>query len=113
MLNFHPLQKLESFVLKMESFGSSLKLEAVHLTWYPLTNIENTYTHSQSTPTTVWNINHRLNTTDFVYQIFDSTESTVVANMDIIDADNASITFGEPVAGTVTLVAVPTEAHQR
>lgn len=75
------------------------------LTWYPLTNIENTYTHSQTTPTTIWNINHRLNTTDFVYQIFDSTGDTVVANMDIIDADNSSITFGEPVAGTVTLVA--------
>ena len=29
------------------------------LTWYPLTNIENTYTHSQSTPTTIWNINHK------------------------------------------------------
>lgn len=75
------------------------------LTWYPLTNIENTYTHSQTTPTTIWNINHRLNTTDFVYQIFDSTGDTVVANMDIVDADNSSITFGEPVAGTVTLVA--------
>lgn len=75
------------------------------LTWYPLTNIENTYTHSQTTPTTVWNVNHRLNTTDFVYQIFDSTGDTIVANMDIVDADNSSITFGEPVAGTVTLVA--------
>lgn len=75
------------------------------LTWYPLTNIENTYTHSQTTPSTIWNVNHRLNTTDFVYQIFDSTGDTVVANMDIVDADNSSITFGEPVAGTVTLVA--------
>lgn len=75
------------------------------LTWYPLTNIENTYTHSQASPSTIWNINHRLNTTDFVYQIFDNTGSTIVANIDIIDADNTSITFGEPVAGTVTLVA--------
>ena len=75
------------------------------LTWYPLTNIENTYTHAQTSPSTIWDINHRLNTTDFVYQIFDSTGDTVVANMDIIDADNSSITFGEPVAGTVTIVA--------
>ena len=75
------------------------------LTWYPLTNIENSYTHHQGAASTIWNINHRLNTTDFVYQIFDSSGSTVVANMSMIDADNASITFGEPVAGTVTLVA--------
>lgn len=75
------------------------------LTWYPLTNIENTYTHSQSTPTTVWNINHKLNTTDVVYQIFDSTGASVVANMVFVDADNSTITFGEPVAGTVTIVA--------
>ena len=75
------------------------------LTWYPLTNIENTYTHSQSSPTTTWTINHKLNTTDFVYQIFDSTGASIVANIDIVDADNSTLTFGEPVAGTVTIVA--------
>jgi hypothetical protein len=75
------------------------------LTWYPLTNIQNSYTHTQSNPATVWNIAHNMNTTNYVYQIFDMSGDTVIVNMINIDSDNSQITFGEPVSGTAVVVA--------
>lgn len=74
------------------------------LTWYPLTNIETAYTHGQNTPATVWEINHKLNSTDYVYQVFDTSGKTVVVNMTAVDANNTRIEFGEPVAGSCTIV---------
>jgi len=75
------------------------------LTWYPLTNIENSYTHVQLNPSSVWQINHNLATTDFVYQIFDSSGATIIASIENIDNDNCKVTFGEPVGGQITFVA--------
>ena len=75
------------------------------LTWYPLTNVQNSYTHIQSTASSVWNVAHNMNTTNYVYQIFDMSGDTVIVNMVNIDADNAQITFGEPVSGTAVIVA--------
>ena len=75
------------------------------LTWYPLTNIQNSYTHVQGTASSVWNVAHNLNSTNYVYQVFDNAGNSVVVNITNVDADNAQITFGEPVAGTAVLVA--------
>ena len=75
------------------------------LTWYPLTNIQNSYTHVQGTASSVWNVAHNLNSTNYVYQVFDSSGSSIVVNIENIDADNAKVTFGEPVAGSIVLVA--------
>ena len=75
------------------------------LTWYPLTNIQNSYTHTQGTASSIWNIAHNMNTTNYVYQIFDMSGDSVIVNMVNIDADNAQITFGEPVSGTAVIVA--------
>jgi hypothetical protein len=75
------------------------------LTWYPLTNIQNSYTHVQGTASSVWNVAHNLNSVNYVYQVFDNAGNSVVVNISNVDADNAQITFGEPVAGTAVLVA--------
>lgn len=75
------------------------------LTWYPLTNVQNSYTHVQSTPSSVWNVAHNMNTTNYVYQIFDVSGDTVIVNMINIDNDNSQITFGEPVSGTAVIIA--------
>jgi hypothetical protein len=75
------------------------------LTWYPLTNIENSYTHVQSSPSSVWAVNHNLATKDFVYQIFDISGATIIASIVSVDDDNCTVNFGEPVAGQITFVA--------
>ena len=75
------------------------------LTWYPLTNIQNSYTHVQASPSSTWNVAHNLNSTNYVYQVYDNSGDMVVVNIVNIDADNATITFGEPVAGTAVIVA--------
>ena len=75
------------------------------LTWYPLTNVQNSYTHVQSSASSIWNIAHNMNTTNYVYQIFDMSGDTVIVNMVNVDNDNAQITFGEPVSGTAVVVA--------
>ena len=46
-----------------------------------------------------------MNTTNYVYQIFDMSGDTVIVNMVNVDNDNAQITFGEPVSGTAVVVA--------
>ena len=75
------------------------------LTWYPLTNIQNSYTHSQGSPSSIWNIAHNMNTTNYVYQVYDENGDVVVVNIQNVDSDNAQLTFGEPVGGTCVIVA--------
>ena len=75
------------------------------LTWYPLTNIQNSYTHVQSSPSSTWNVAHNLGSTNYVYQVYDNSGDMVVVNIINVDADNATITFGEPVSGTAVIVA--------
>ena len=75
------------------------------LTWYPLTNIQNSYTHVQSTPSSTWNVAHNLGSPNYVYQVYDVSGDMVVVNIVNVDSDNATITFGEPVSGSVVLVA--------
>jgi len=58
----------------------------------------------QSTPATVWTINHNLNISPVVV-IQDSTNTQVLAEINFTDNDNLQILFSGPESGQATLIS--------
>lgn len=74
------------------------------LQWYPLTNIENSFTHAQNSPASTWTVTHAKGSTDYVYQVYDTNGEALQVAVRDIDADSCEVLFNEPIAGTITLV---------
>lgn len=61
-----------------------------------------TFRWAQAAPATVWAINHGLNSFPAV-SVIDPTNTELFGQIDYIDSDNLTITFGSPVSGTAFL----------
>jgi hypothetical protein len=73
--------------------------------WVPLTNELNTYVHRQTGQSNTWNINHNLNTTTPMIQIYDVNHLYVIPNaVAIVDNNNLNVTFGYPIIGSAVLM---------
>ena len=63
------------------------------------------FVYTQTTPTTVWTINHGGNTKLLIHRIFDSTfEEIIPDGFRIIDNNNVEVRFAAPMTGVVHLV---------
>ena len=60
------------------------------------------YTYLQSAPLSVWNVFHTLPFTPAVLTV-DSTQETVLGDVEIISSTHVRITFSAPFSGTVYL----------
>jgi len=70
--------------------------------WIPLTNVINTYTYQQATPSYFWNINHNLDTSTPVVQAYSNDSPPVMLIPDEVtvnDNNNVTISFGADQAG--------------
>lgn len=73
--------------------------------WIPLTNEVNTYSYQQSSASASWSIAHNLATTNPLVQIYDNTQTMIIPNsVDIVDANNLTVTFGSAVAGMAVIM---------
>lgn len=73
--------------------------------WIPLTKELDTFTYQQSPASATWTINHNLNTTTPMVQVYDNTPRMLIPDeINIVDANNLTITFGSPLAGTAVLM---------
>lgn len=64
------------------------------------------YTHYQSVPSNVWNINHGGGTVNVSVQVYDTTNGVIVpAGIQIVDSNNVTVTFGSNnISGKAQLV---------
>jgi len=90
-------------------------LSGSDLIWVPLTNTLDTYTHTQTASATTWTINHNLNTTSPIVQVYDSatqkliipddvevtSNNQVVVTLGIAATGRATILYGDPTIGVV------------
>ena len=73
--------------------------------WVPLTRRITTYVHVQDTVSSSWSVNHNLNTTNPLVQVWDSNNQLVIPdNVEIIDNNNLQVTFTQGVIGRVIVM---------
>lgn len=58
------------------------------------------YVHTQSTPSTTWNVAHNLNYRCSV-QVVDNAGNQIIAQIDWIDNNNVQVLFNMPMTGFV------------
>lgn len=75
--------------------------------WIPITTEIDTYVHTvhSSVPATQWMVQHNLNTTNPLVQIYDTTQQMVIpSSISPIDNNMIQITFGWPMAGRAVIM---------
>ena len=73
--------------------------------WVPLTREITSYTHSQNTAATTWNITHSLNTTSIQVQVYDATNKLLIPDeVEATTANTATVTFGTAQSGRAVIV---------
>ena len=73
--------------------------------WVPLTREITAYTHTQSSASATWTVNHGLNTTSASVQVFDSSNRVIIPNeIEIISASTVSISLGTAITGRAVAV---------
>ena len=73
--------------------------------WLPLTNKIDTYVHSEAVASTTWTVNHGMNTTIPLIQVYDEEgEMLIPESATPLDNNNMTITFNVAVAGTAIVL---------
>lgn len=63
------------------------------------------YAHTQASGSTVWNINHALNSSAAIVQIYTTAGSLIIPDsVVILDSNNIQVTFASPQTGTANIV---------
>jgi len=65
------------------------------------------YTHTQTTPSTTWNINHNLNNDALISQTFSGKEEILPLSIQH-DYNDSTITFSESISGTAEFIWIQT-----
>lgn len=75
------------------------------LTWFPLNNQKNTYVHTQGAASTLWTINHGMNSQDLVFNVYDTNNKlTFPGELTFVDTNSFTLAFSEAVLGRVVCI---------
>jgi len=74
-------------------------------TWYPLTNKNMSYIHTQGVSALEWTISHSLNSDNFIFFIYDENDNLIEANYSVIDSNSFKLTFTLAKKGKVVVFA--------
>lgn len=73
--------------------------------WIPLTQELNTYVHSQSLVETIWIVNHNINFSTPIVQVYDSTGNVIQPeSIEPVDQDTIKIVFTDACRGRAILM---------
>lgn len=73
--------------------------------WIPLTKELEAFNYTQNTPSNSWAINHGLNTTLPMVQVYDNNQNQLLPdNIEVVDNNNVLVTFGSAVAGRAAVL---------
>ena len=79
-------------------------------TWYPLTNPKKSYIHIQETQSQSWVINHNLDSTTFIFMVYDANGDLVLANLSDVLENSFVLNFGSAITGKVVMFADITDS---
>ena len=73
--------------------------------WIPLTNKIDTYQHTESVASTTWTIEHKLNTTAPLVQVYDISGSMILPDsVTATDESTITITFSVAISGSAIIM---------
>lgn len=76
------------------------------LGWIPLSNsLAKFYVYEQTELSNSWKINHNLNTENIMFQVYDSNNKILLAEISIIDNNNCEIIFGSDEIGKCLIIS--------
>lgn len=82
--------------------------------WVPLTREISSYTHTQESAATTWNITHNLNTTSVNIQVYDDTNKVVIPDsIETTGPNTATVTVGTLMTGRAVVVTGHIDGLQR
>lgn len=74
------------------------------LTWLPLNNKKNAYTHTQGAASNEWIVNHGMGTQDFLIGVYDANNQPMSASgITTVTNDGFHLTFTEAVTGRAVI----------
>ena len=101
-----------TLVLKNDALYAYIKINGI-LTWYPMVRVPKNHTHSQTSPSDNWVVNHNLSSANLWYQIQDANGQLMLASsIEVIDNNTTRFVFTEPVQGKVLILASANEGAQ-
>lgn len=76
-----------------------------YLQWLPLTKKRNIFVFNQDVESDSWIINHSLNTTEFIYSIYNFNGMLQLSSATIIDSNTVQIDLTQPTGGKAVLIS--------
>lgn len=74
-------------------------------TWFPLTTVRESYTHSQGAPASTWTVTHNLDTTNIIFIVYDENDDVAVVNRENVTNNSFTLPFTESIAGRCVVFA--------
>jgi hypothetical protein len=102
-VGFPPNPKPGELAVVDNALFSYIELEGI-LQWVPLTNKREYMMHIQETLSDTWIVEHNLGTYDYVYTIFDDTNTMHLATATNLTIDSFQLTFAQPIRGRVAVL---------
>lgn len=98
--------KIGTLVIKNQNLYAYIVLASGLASWYPLVRETSTsYVHTQGVESSVWTVNHSLNTNDLWYQIKDNDGQIISpASFEVVTVNTFRVTFSEAITGTIVVV---------
>ena len=73
--------------------------------WFPLTNKKLSYIHYQNEESTIWSVQHDLNTEDFLYIVRDENDVAMLVNVKSTSSNTAEVQCSYPAKGRAVFIA--------
>lgn len=72
-------------------------------TWYPLTNEKNYFVQTQGLASTSWTVNHNLNTSNFIFFVYDENNNLIQPDYEYVNDDSFKLNFTVARKGKVVI----------
>lgn len=98
----NPINGMTCFVNKVLYIYTTLNGESL---WFPLSQKYDSFIFEKEEASEIWNIEHKLNTKDIIYTIYDSENNSIISNIEFIDLNNIRVILSEATSGKIIIFA--------
>lgn len=111
--NFPVEPKVGQFIFKGQRVMICIELDAGLPIWVPLTPPMNTFVHDQATGSTMWEIDHNLNTSHLIAQVIGNDGKHIIPDEVQCDFNKTTIYFSKAQSGRAVLMIGNTDGVPR
>jgi hypothetical protein len=110
---FPVIPKVGQIVFKDRILYICVEINSGLPTWVPLTNQLTAYTHIQSVDSSVWTVNHNMNTANVSVTVYDTTNRVVIpGEVNVMGSNQVVVNFGSPAQGKVVVLTGTQDGQQ-